>query len=98
MVNKGKLIEINKQLDSDEIPFELEYKIVPNIGYDVSKLQYDDYKYPEFYARRFPSGYDSIPGFDKIFEQMAIDNKDKSLFDELESRKNNNLDDINGHS
>lgn len=42
-------------------------KAVPR--YDEDKLQYNNrYKCFEYFAKKFPKGWESIPGFDKVIE------------------------------
>lgn len=47
----------------------------------------------QFYADRFPY-YQSIQGFDKVIQQMADKNKDKSLSEALQEHNNISNDNI----
>jgi hypothetical protein len=63
---------------------EREYEI------DYNKLNYLDFYDYDYYARRFPAGYTSIAGFDKVIESFVninINNKNTPL-NEIEKRRN----------
>jgi hypothetical protein len=46
--------------------------IKPRIKYDPEKLRYNEYyQSVDFWKKKFPKGYDQIPGFDKIIERNA---------------------------
>jgi hypothetical protein len=53
----------------------------------------EDYKSFEYAASKFADGWQSIPGFDKVIQDIA-DNA-ISPFDEIELRKNINLNNSN---
>ena len=61
-----------------------------NTVIDLNKLKYNAfYKSFEHHANKFPNGYNSIPGFDKIIESIA-DNS-KSPLEEMTERQNINI-------
>lgn len=72
MPKKCIVKDIVEKLNNGEIPDELNYVLEPKINYDPYKLWYNDYyTSPEYIASKFPSGWDCIPGFDKVIEKMA---------------------------
>ena len=57
---------------------------------DESCIMYNNlYKSFEFYDNKFPDGYDNIPGFEKIIEQMVDRSQDNSPLQELMSKQIN---------
>ena len=65
-----KLHKINKMLENGELPRELDFSIQHTEKIDWDKVRYNSfYRSYEFAESKFPAGYDSILGFDKIIEQ-----------------------------
>lgn len=61
--------KINKCLMNNELPKELNFTIQNSEAIDWAKVRYNTfYKTYEFAESKFPPGYDSIPGFDKVIE------------------------------
>jgi len=85
MLKKNLGLDISEMLDSEIVPDTLNFTLEPRETVDWAKLNYEDYKTPEFYASRFPSGWQTIPGFEKVFEDMA--GNAKSPLDEMIDRK-----------
>ena len=57
---------------------------------DESCIMYNNlYKSFEFYDNKFPDGYDNIPGFEKIIEQIVDRSQDNSPLQELMSKQIN---------
>lgn len=94
-----KIIEkINQQLNDGIIPDELNFtdeKAINDLSY---KFNWDMVKYNTYYKdknyilSKFPKGFDSLPGFDKIIDKL-IENIDP--LEEMEERikiSNNNID------
>ena len=50
---------------------------------DYNKLNYLDYQEYDYYAKRFPPGFLSLPGFDKIILSMAEQNKNTTPLKEI---------------
>ena len=70
---------LNKQLLAGELPDELNYAAKePEGPLDIAKVQYQSfYRTFEFAASKFPAGWESIKGFDKVIE-MCIPTKTPS--------------------
>jgi hypothetical protein len=68
-----KIVELlNKGILPDELNFG--EKIIEPI--DWAKVKYNTfYKSPEFYEGKFPEGFKSIPGFDKIIDNIVVNGK-----------------------
>lgn len=78
--------KINNQFESGYIPNELFYTL-PNRDIDINKITYNDtYKSFEYHAKKLPY-YNSIPGLDKVIQNMA--NSTLSPLEELELKINN---------
>ena len=61
--------EMNNLLRQDILPDAFNFNIRNADTIDISKLKYNAfYRSYEFAESKFPSGYDSIPGFDKVIE------------------------------
>lgn len=83
----SKLKDIIDQLENGIVPDEFNYTVEPALNYDPNKVWYNSYyKSFEFAASKFPNGWQSIPGMDKVIQNIA-DNT-ISPFDEIELRKN----------
>ena len=78
--------KINNQFESGYIPNELFYTL-PNRDIDINKITYNEtYKSFEYHAKKLPY-YNSIPGLDKVIQNMA--NSTLSPLEELELKINN---------
>lgn len=78
--------KINNQFESGYIPNELFYTL-SNRDIDINKITYNDtYKSFEYHAKKLPY-YNSIPGLDKVIQNMA--NSALSPLEELELKINN---------
>jgi hypothetical protein len=77
--------DISEMLNNEVIPDMLNFTLEPKDNFDWSKLNYEDYKTPEYYASKLPNGWQSIAGFDKVFEDMA--KNAKSPLEEMIDRK-----------
>jgi hypothetical protein len=86
--NKNKSsIDIIKALNSGFLPNELNYS-ANNTSSDIDwdKLQYNTFwRDPSFWAKKFPPGWESIPGFESIFQHYAENSK--SPLEEMEIRQ-----------
>jgi hypothetical protein len=52
---------------------------------DINKVSYNSYYNSfDFYSKKFPIGWDSIPGFDLIIQEMA--NNSTTPLDEMNER------------
>lgn len=71
----NKILEkLNKQLEQGVVPDELVFNrdTTGYVKFDWDKVKYNTfYKDKRYIERQFPPGYESIPGFEKIFELMA---------------------------
>ena len=57
---------------------------------DESCIMYNNlYKSFVFYDNKFPDGYDNIPGFEKIIEQIVDRSQDNSPLQEMMSKQIN---------
>lgn len=85
--------------DSPKAGIEIEVDILNDIGFqwgrtfvkndvvDWSRLQYQNtYKTFEFYANKFPPGFEKFPGFTDIINSMAANAK--TPMEEIEERYN----------
>ncbi len=73
-----QIIEID--LDSDAFDYAGTFKRKSVVDWD--KLQYNStYNSPEYFRNKFPSGFDYLPGFDTIIQNMA--NKAKTPYEEM---------------
>jgi hypothetical protein len=54
---------------------------------DLSKVQYNEtYRTYQFYEKKFPEGFDNIPGFYNVIESIKQHNYDNSPLQEYEKR------------
>jgi len=75
---------LNKALRKGRLPTELDYNIEPTV--DLNRLLYNAfYRTYEFHESKFPAGYESIPGLEKLIQSLA-DNA-KSPLEEMEARE-----------
>ena len=84
---KSKINEINDMLKNGIVPDEFNFTLEQKPVFDYSKVWYNDfYQSPEYIASKFPNGWQSIPFFDKVIEEMA--NMSLSPIEEIEIKKN----------
>lgn len=79
--------ELNKHFNNGILPDELNFSIKREYFLDLNKIKYNAfYRSYEFYENKFPKGYESIPGFDKIIDSIVCKAKEtkKTPLDELE--------------
>ena len=61
-----------KELNQGILPDSLNFGIKSTDMVDWEKVKYNSlYKDYSYYEKKFPDGYDSIPGFDKVIQQLA---------------------------
>ena len=86
-MSKEDIKRINNLLKSGVIPVELDFvNISPNEPIDWEKVAYNTfYKTPEFFINKFPAGFESLPGWEKIVDKM-ISNA-KSPLEEMKERQ-----------
>jgi hypothetical protein len=78
--------EISKLLDKDIVPDCLNFQLEQTDNLNWDKVTYNDhYKSFDFFASKFPNGWQSIPGFDKVINEMAINAPDP--LDEIINRR-----------
>ena len=54
---------------------------------DLSMVRYNDlYKSYDYYNRKFPPGYDNIPGFPDVIQSIVEKNNDTTPLQEYEKR------------
>ena len=82
-----KINEINYLLNQNIVPEEFNFKLENKPLFDFNRIWYNEYyQSTDYIASKFSSGWQSIPGFDKIIEKMA--EISLSPLEELELRKN----------
>ena len=80
-----KINEINRMIDNDIIPSVLDFTLQEKENIDWSKLSYNNhYNSFDFFANKFTNGWQSIPGFDLIIQDMA--NNSTSPLEEMNER------------
>ena len=78
-----KVIEL---LNKGILPDELNFCEKPIEAIDWNLVKYNTFfKSPEFYENKFPKGFEAIPGFDKIINEMVKNGK--SPLDEMIERQ-----------
>ena len=98
-MKKNSLVEkLNNDFRKGLCPDALTYTIEPKSNIDFYKLWYsnDYYKSIDYISKNFPGGFDSIPGFDLVLEEMAKNALTPLEEIELRQQKINNLDNNNG--
>ena len=83
-------------LNKGILPDSFNFSLREHSPIDWNKVKYNSlYKDFSYYEKKFPDGFDSIPAFDKIIQQIA--NNTKSPLEEILERqkesseiKNNN--------
>jgi hypothetical protein len=90
-MSKEDIKRINNLLKNGVIPVELDFvSMSANDPIDWEKVAYNTfYKTPEFFINKFPPGFESLPGWEKIVDKM-ISNA-KSPLEEMEARQNEKL-------
>ena len=77
--------DINKCFDNNIVPDCLNFVIEKNEDFiDYDKFNYIDYYEYEYYAKRFPVGFESLPGFDKFIQTIADKNKNTTPLKEMQ--------------
>jgi hypothetical protein len=79
--------QLNEQLLMGVLPDELNFGIKREYEFDINKIKYNAfYRSYEFYQSKFPKGHESIPGFDKIIENIVhtAEEKNKTPLQELD--------------
>ena len=79
-----KLTEINIMMDNNILPDCFNYSLQEN--FDWNKVTYNDHNSFERFANKFTTGWQNIPGFDLVIQDMA--NFSLSPIDEMNFRKN----------
>lgn len=98
----NKIKEMNKFLEMNELPPELNFSVQPVYDpvLDLNKIKYNSfYRSYGFYKSKFPNGVDSIAGFDKII-QSIVDEKEKNNvtpLDEIMQRKLAPMEELDIH-
>ena len=95
--------KLNEQLEKGILPIELNFSVEQqNNIIDFEKLKYNAfYRSYEFYENKFPKGYENIPGFNKIIENIALqaEEENKTPLQEIIERQNiiksNDIDECN---
>ena len=95
--------KLNEQLEKGILPIELNFSVEQqNNSIDFEKLKYNAfYRSYEFYESKFPKGYENIPGFNKIIENIALqaEEENKTPLKEIIERQNiiksNDIDECN---
>jgi len=61
-----------EMLNKGILPDSLNFGLQQNNELDINKIAYNlRYKTTEYWESKFPPGYESIPGFDKIIKKIA---------------------------
>jgi hypothetical protein len=64
--------------------------VASHLGYEGNSIDWDKLRYNtlyrdySFYESKFPKGYETIPGFDKVIELIAEKNQDNSPLKEIQ--------------
>jgi hypothetical protein len=79
-----------KSLEMGVCPDELNFGLNQNDQIDWHKVRYNTFfRSHEFFGNKFPENFDSLPGFDKILDQIVDKNKDNSPLKEITERQKN---------
>jgi hypothetical protein len=79
-----------KKLNKGILPDGLNFTLREQTPIDWNKVRYNSlYKDFSFHEKKFPDGYESIPGFDMVIQQIANDSK-SPLEEVLERQKKSN--------
>jgi hypothetical protein len=83
------ILEISNLLDHDIIPNFLNFTI--NNKIDIEKITYNSYYNSfQFFASKFAIGWQSIPGFDDLIQNIA--NNSTSPLEEMNERFNKSIE------
>ena len=74
---------IDECFDNNIVPDCLNFKIEKEDTIDYEKFNYLDYQEYEYYANRFPPGFDWIPGFNQYLLTIADNNKKTTPLKEM---------------
>jgi len=75
-MSKKSIVQLVKMLNNDILPPMLDYNINPVIGYDINKIQYNSYyKSFDFFDSKFPSGFENLPGYYNIIDNIRCNAK-----------------------
>jgi hypothetical protein len=86
-----------KMLNNGLLPEGLNYGVKQNEVIDWEKVKYNSlYRDYTYYEKKFADGYDSIMGFDKIIETMAMNSM--TPLEEINLRTEKNVDNNNNES
>ena len=86
--------QLNEELSKGILPDDLNFSLKREYELDINKIKYNAfYRTYDYYADKFPPGFDNIPGFDKIIESIVEQNQNITPLQELE--KLQNLEDKN---
>ena len=73
---KNDIEQLNKGILPDSFKFGETFANSKNAVIDINKLKYNAfYKSFDYHASKFPDGYTSIKGFDKIIQSIADNSK-----------------------
>ena len=79
-----------KSLNNGILPDELNYKTTNNDQIDLDKVRYNSfYRSDEYFLSKYPKGFETIPGFDKIIEYSK--NNAVSPLEEITNLQNINI-------
>ena len=82
------LQELNNLLSRGILPDELDFTSKPRPELDINKIKYNAfYRSYEYAETKFPPGYESIPGFDKVIESVRQELEKKTPLEEIEIRQ-----------
>lgn len=75
-MSKKSIVQLVKMLNSDILPPCLDYSLNQDVGYDINKIQYNTYyKSFEFFDSKFPSGFENLPGYYRIINEIRYNAK-----------------------
>ena len=84
--------QLVQQLNAGILPDGLNYSLAQSNEFDITELKYNwfyrDYSY---FASKFPPGFEKIPGFDNIIENMIQINLNTSPLDEINKISTTNI-------
>jgi hypothetical protein len=84
---ESEISEIESEIINEILSMK---QIQPRLNFDPKKLRYNDYyRSHEFWASKFPKGYDKIPHMNLIISDICNKN-DKSPLDEMKLRSEQN--------
>lgn len=75
-MSNNDIKRINKDLANDFLPVELDFTMKPTPNIDWEKVAYNTfYKSQEYFINKFPPGFESLPGYEKIIDEMILNSK-----------------------